>query len=194
VNGCCGGPFAQFNPSLTGAIDAKNNLTLGSTVPNGGPVFTMTGVVSEGTLTNGSFTLTGSCPAQGTITGTEYPALNGTYAGTLTSQKSGQSFAISATFDQSTALNSRGFFNVNGTANLTGYPCMTSAAVATPFDMNSGFLGNSFSVTMNAVPNGDLIVDGTLSPDGKTLALTYFFFLMGSSCNNDTGTGLLTLQ
>ncbi|MGD0683014.1 MAG: hypothetical protein ABR990_13310 [Terracidiphilus sp.] len=194
VNGCCGGPFASFNPSLTGIIDANNNLTLGSAVQNGGPVFTMTGTVSGGTLTNGSFTLTGLCPAQGTITGTEYPTLNGTYAGTLTSQTSGQNFAVSATFDQSATLNSRGFFNVDGTVNFTGYPCMTSAAVATPLDMNSGFLGNNFTVTMNAVPGGDLIVIGTLSPDGKTLTVTYFFILMGSSCNNDTGTGLLMLQ
>ena len=197
VTGCCGVAFASFNPSLTGAIDAKNNLTLGSAVPNGGPVFTMTGTVSGGTLTNGSFTLTSSCSAQnaqGTITGTMYPTLNGTYAGTLTSQTSGQSFAISATFDQSATLNSRGFFNVNGTVNFTGYPCMTSAAVATPLDMNSGFIGNNFSVTMNAVPGGDLIGFGALSPDGKTLAFQYFFILMGSSCNNDTGTGSLTLQ
>jgi hypothetical protein len=194
VSGCCGGAFASFNPSLTGTIDAKNNLTLGSAVPNGGPVFTMTGIMSGGTLTNGSFTLTGSCPAQGTITGIEYPTLNGTYAGTLTSQTSGQSYAVSAAFDQSATLNSRGFFNVDGTVNFTGYPCMTSADVATPLDMNSGFLGNNFTVTMNAVPGGDLIVIGTLSPDGKTLATTYFFILMGSSCNNDTGTGLLTLH
>ena len=197
LNGCCGGPFAGFNPSLTGTIDANNNLTLGSTIPNGGPVFTMTGTVSGGTLTNGSFTLTSSCPAQGAqgaITGNEYPTLNGTYAGTLTSQTSGQSYAVSANFDQSATLNSRGFFDVDGTANFTGYPCMTSASVATPLDMNSGFLGNSITVTMNAVPGGDLIVIGTLSPDGKTLATSYFFILMGSSCNNDTGTGLLTLQ
>jgi hypothetical protein len=197
VAGCCGGAFAGFNPALTGTIDANNNLTLGSTIPNGGPVFTMTGVVSGGTLTNGSFTLTSSCPAQGTqgtITGTEYPTLNGTYVGTLTSQTSGQSYAVSATFDQSATLNTRGFFNVSGTANFTGYPCMTSAAVATPLDMNSGFLGDSLEVTMNAVPSGTLIVSSTLSPDGKTLAVTYFFILMGSSCNNDTGTGVLTLQ
>lgn len=191
---CCGGPFAEFNCSLTGTLDAKNNLTLGSTVPNGGPVFTMTGVVSGGTLTNGSFTLTGGCPAQGTMTGTEYPTLDGTYKGTVTSTSTGQSFAVSTTLDQSTALNSRGFFNVNGTATFTSYPCMTSAAAATPLDMNSGFLGNNFAVTMNAAPGGDLIVTGTLSPDGKTLDLTYYFILIGSSCNNDTGTGSLTLQ
>jgi hypothetical protein len=190
---CCGGPFASFSSSLTGTVDAKNNLTLVSTVPNGGPVFTMTGIVNAGTLANGSFTLTGPCPAQGTITGTEYPTLNGTYTGTLTSTSTGQSFVVSTTFDQSAALNSRGFFNVNGTANFAGYPCMTSAVVATPLEMNSGFLGNNFEVTMNAAPSGDLIVSGTLSPDGKTLAVTYFFVLMGSSCNNDKGTGSLKL-
>lgn len=48
ANGCCGGPFAEFNDSLTGTLDDKGNLTLGSAVPNGGPVFTMAATVSGG--------------------------------------------------------------------------------------------------------------------------------------------------
>jgi hypothetical protein len=195
-NGCCGGPFAEFNGSLNGTIDAEGNLKLGSAVPNGGPVFTMAGTVNSGTLAKGSFNLTGSgsCAAQGTMAGTEYPALNGTYSGKLTSQTTGQSFTISATFNQTGTLNSRGFFDVNGTANLSGYPCATSASVATPLDLNSGFLGNNFAVTMNAVPGGTLILSGALSPNDTTMQTQYSFVQVGSSCNDDIGTGALTLQ
>jgi hypothetical protein len=188
-NGCCGGAFAQFNGSLSGTVDAEGNLTLGSAVPNGGPVFTMAGKVSPGTLTNGNFNLTGACAAQGTVAGTEYPALNGTYNGTLTSLVTGQSFAISATFEQSPNLTLGGDFNVTGTAHLTGYPCVTSASTG-----SGGFLGNNFEVALNAVPGGTLIVSGVLPPDGKALALSYIYVLMGSSCNNDSGLGTLTMQ
>jgi hypothetical protein len=195
VNGCCGGPFcAGFNGSLSGTIDNQGNLTLGSAVSNGGPVFSMTATASQGQLANGTFNLTGSCPAKGTIAGTEYPTLAGTYSGTLTSSNTGQSFAISETLDQSSALNPQGFFDVNATANLSGYSCVTSATEGTPLDMYSGFLGDSFMVSMNASPGGTLNLSGAISPDGKTLLATYEFAQLGSKCNIDFGTGTLTLQ
>jgi hypothetical protein len=194
-DGCCGGPFcAGFNGALSGTIDAKGNLTLSSTVPNGGPVFSMTATSSQGQLTNGAFTLTSSCPAQGTIAGTEYPTLAATYSGTLTSTNTGKSFAISETVDQSSSLNSHGFFDVSATANISGYSCVTSAAEALPLDMNSGFLGDSFSVNMNASPGGTLFLAGAISPDGKTMTATYEYALLGSACNIDIGNGTLTLQ
>jgi hypothetical protein len=194
ANGCCGGPFCEFGGALSGSIDAKGNLTLGSAVPNGGPVFSMTATATQGQLTNGAFTLTGGCPAQGTIAATQYPTLAGTYSGKLTSTNTGQSFAISETVDQSSSLNSSGYFDVSATANLNGYSCVTSATEATPIDMNSGFLGNSFSANMNAAPGGTLVLLGTISPDGKTMAASYQYALLGSTCNIDMGQGTLTLQ
>ena len=195
INGCCGGPFcAGFNGSLSGTIDENGNLKLGSAVPNGGPVFSMTATAGSGTLSNGSFTLTGSCPAQGTIAGTEYPTLAGTYSGTLTSQNTGKSFAISETVDQSSSLNSGGFFDVSATASLSGYSCVTSVAEATPLNQNSSFLGDNFIVTMNASPGGTLFLSGAISPDGKTMAATYEYALLGSACNIDLGQGTLALQ
>ncbi len=190
---CCGGPFYAFNNSLTGTLDSSGMLTLGSAVPNGGPVFTMTGTVSGATLTNGTFSLTGGCPDQGTMTGYALPVLNGTYAGTMTSQNTGQSFSLSATLQQSATLNSRGFLDVSGSATLSGYPCLTSATVATPLDLNSGFLGNQFGVTMNASSGGATLgLSGTLSQDGKTIAAAYT--AAGGGCQLDYGTGTLTLQ
>ena len=191
-NGCCGGPFAQFNNSLTGTLDDKGKLTLGSAMPNGGPTFTMTGTVSGGTMTNGTFSLTGPCPDQGTITGVALPPLDGTYAGTVTSKDTGQSYGLSTTLQQSNTPNARGFFDVTGTATFTGYPCMTSATPATPLDLNSGFLGNQFAVTMNASGGATLSISGTLSQDGKTIAASYL--VGGGTCHLDFGEGTLTLQ
>ncbi|MHB1935059.1 MAG: hypothetical protein ACYCOR_00565 [Acidobacteriaceae bacterium] len=192
ANGCCGGPFAEFNDSLTGTLDDKGDLTLGSAVPNGGPVFTMTATVSGGTMTNGTFGLTGPCPDQGTITGVALPALEGTYAGTVTSVDTGKSYSLSTTLQQSATPNARGFFDVNGTATFSGYPCLTSATVATPLEQNSGFLGNQFGVTMNGGGGATLSISGTLSPDGKTIAATYV--AAGGPCRLDLGKGTLTLQ
>jgi hypothetical protein len=195
ANGCCGGPFcAGFNGALSGTMDAKGILTLGSAVANGGPAFSMTATASQGQLTNGSYSLTGSCPSQGTITGTEYPTLAGTYSGTLTSTNTGQSFAIAETVDQSSSLNSHSYFDVSATASLNGYSCASSATEATPLDQNSGFLGDSFTVNMNASSGGTMFLGGTISPDGKTMAATYEYALLGSKCNIDLGQGTLTLQ
>ena len=194
ANGCCGGPFCEFNGLLSGTIDARGNLTLGSAVPNGGPVFTMRATAGQGQLNNGTFALTGGCPAQGTIAATQYPTLAGTYSGTLTSQNTGQAFAISETVDQSSSPNQHGYFDVSATANLSGYACVTSVTEATPLDQNSGFLGNSFSATMDAAPGGTLFLSGSIAPDGKTMAANYEYALLGSTCNVDIGSGTLTLQ
>ncbi|MHB1938849.1 MAG: hypothetical protein ACYCOR_20045 [Acidobacteriaceae bacterium] len=192
INGCCGGPFAQFNDSLTGKLDDKGNLTLGSTVPNGGPVFTMTAVVSGGTMTNGTFNLTGGCPAKGTITGVELPTLNGTYAGTVKSTDTGRSYSLSTTLQQSATINAQGSLNVTGTATFTGYPCLTSTTMAMPLSQNSGLSGDLFGVTMNGAGGATLSISGTLSQDGKTVGVTYL--AAGGSCHLDLGRGTLTLQ
>ena len=175
------------NVGLTGKVDAGGNLKLGSTGAGGGPVFNMTGTVSGSTLSNGSFTLTGHCTVQGTITGGQYPPLDGTYAGSLKSQVTGQSFTMSATLDQSSAPNSSGLLSLTGAVNVNGYPCISSAS--TPIDV--GFVGDSFGVYPSQSPA--LGWTGVLSLDGRTLAIDYGFSTSGN-CNQDYGSGTLALQ
>ena len=189
---CCGGPFAEFSNALTGTLNADGLLSLSSTVPNGGPVFTMTGTMSGTTFTGGTFNLTGNCPASGTITGFELPSLDGTYAGTVTSRDTAQSYNLSATLEQSTTVNARGFLNVSVAATVTGYPCLTSVTPALPLEQNSGLLGDQFSVTMNGAGGALLSLSGILSQDGKTIAAAYG--VSGGACKLDYGTGTLTLQ
>lgn len=192
ANGCCGGPFAEFNTALTGTADAKGNLQLTSSVPNGGPIFTMSGVIAGGSLGSGTFTLTGACAAQGTISGVHYPNLNGTWAGTLVSKNTGSSYSATATLAQSATLNSRGFFNVSATVNVSGDACLGALTEGTPLEENSGFLGNSFGVTMNGAGGAIFSLEGALAQDGKTFAASYN--AGGGSCALDYGTGTLTLQ
>ncbi len=193
ANGCCGGPFSEFDRLVTGSVDGSGNVTLRSVVPGGGPVFSMTGYTSHGSMAQGNFTLSGSCPAQGTITGTRIPALHGTYAGTLTSETTGENFNILVTLDQSKTLNPKGSFNVSGGVRLQGYSCLSSARIATPLDHNSGLLGNAFKVTMKSSAGGAMLgLTGTVAQGGQTLKTTYA--VIGGSCRNDFGRGTLTLQ
>ena len=190
ADGCCGSPIGFFSGvALSGTVDASGNLKLG-TAAAGNPVFAMTGAVSGSTLSNGSFTLGGACNTQGTITGVEYPALDGTYSGTLTSQVTGQSFTVSAILGQSSAPNSSGYLGLAGTGNVTGYSCISSAA--TP--INTSYIGNYFNASLSPSSSETLGLLATLSPDGKTLAISYGFSLSGSRCNEDYGGGTLTLQ
>ena len=190
VAGCCGGPLSGMDPSLTGTIDGNGNLKLGSASSSNSPVFTMSGMVSGATLSNGSFALTGACGTQGAITGTEYPAINGIYSGTVASQNLGQNFTVTMVLNQSNSPNSSGFLGLTGTLSVSGYSCLTSTAL----QVNTSFVGNTFGGELNITSKEGFGYAGTLSADGKTIALTYGLFGTSGSCNDDNGKGTLTLQ
>ncbi len=193
ANGCCGSPIGFFDEPLTGTVDAAGNLKLGTAVA-GDPLFAMTGTVNGQAIANGNFTLSGgSCVTQGPITGTQYLPLDGTYSGTLTSQMTGQTFAVSATLMQSSGPNSGGELTLTGMANISGYTCVASGGTAA-LSLNATYVGDFFNASLAPSAGATLFMMGVLSPTGKTLAVNYGFTRAGSSCNGDGGTGTLTLQ
>ncbi len=189
---CCGGPFADFSNALSGTLTGAGILNLTSSVPDNGPLFSMSGNMTGAEFTVGTFKLTGGCPATGAITGVEIPTLNGAYAGTLTSQTTGKSYNFSTTLAQSSALSTRGFFAVSGTGALTAYPCLSSVTVPTPAANYSGMLGDEFNLTMSGANGAQFSLGGTLSSDAETITVSYG--VIGGSCANDIGGGTLTLQ
>jgi hypothetical protein len=150
----------------------------------------MTGTASGSAISNGSFTLSGACTVQGTITGTEYAPLDGIYAGTVTSQATGESFTVTATLDQSSTPNSTGLLVLTGTASVSGYSCVPATATA----LNASFVGSEFFIELSDSSSGILGWTGSLSPDGKTLGISYGFSPASSACQEDFGTGTLTLE
>jgi hypothetical protein len=193
-DGCVGGPLGIFNDVvLTGTVDSSGNLKLG-TAAGSNPAFAMTGTVGGSTISSGSFTLecSTSAIAQGTITGVEYPALNGTYAGTLTSQATGQSFTMTMALNQGSAPNSYGVLSLTGTVNVSGYSYISATAMSFPSGFT--FVGNAFAMDVNSSSGEALYLTATLSADGKTLPVTYGTFLSGSGLTQDYGAGTLTLQ
>lgn len=188
--GCVGSPIGMFsNVALTGTVDAEGNLKL-STAANANPSATMSGTVSGSSLSNGSFAISGDCTTQGSMTGIEYPAVNGIYSGTVTSEITGQSFTVTAMLDQSSAPNSAGLLVLTGTATVSGYPCVPSSAAG----ISGTFLGSDFFLDLSNLPSGILGWNGSLSQDGKTLGISYGFSPGSSACKEDEGTGTLTLQ
>lgn len=193
-DGCVGSPIGIFNGVvLTGTVDTGGNLKLG-TAAGSSPAFAMTGTVSGAAISSGSFTLecSNSATVQGTITGVEYPVLNGTYAGTLTSQVTGQSFMLSAAFNQGNAPNSSGVLSLTGTVNVSGYSYISPATMSVPTGFT--FVGNAFSMDVNSSSGEALYLAAILSPDGKTLQVTFGTFPSGGGLTQDYGTGMLTLQ
>jgi hypothetical protein len=193
-DGCVGSPLGTFNGVvLTGTVDTSGNLKLG-TAAGSSPAFAMTGTVSGATISSGSFTLecNNSAAAQGTITGVEYPALNGTYAGTLTSQVTGQSFTMTMAPNQSSAPNSNGVLSLTGTVNVSGYSYISPTAMSFPTGFT--FVGNAFALDVYSSSGEALYLTATLSTDGKTLQVTYGTFPSGGGVTQDYGTGTLTLQ
>ena len=195
----CAWPTVTINRQLSGTIDADDNLVLTSTQSTN-MVFTLTAKNTGKSLENGTYTLSngGAIVDQGTVTGSWFPPLNGTYSGTVISSISGQSIGVTTTLNESTNLNSRGYLDVTGSANITGESCF-NAATMTGLADSSGMVGNSFVVTLVATNNPSIFIDefGTLSQDGKTIQFTYFVINPngGRTCdNNDLTTGTLTLQ
>jgi len=192
ANGCCGTPIGVFDEALTGTVDADGNVDLVNAA-NAKASFALTGTVTGSAMTNGKFALSGACTAAGTATGTEYQPLDGTYSGTLMSQVTGQSFMVSAALDQSGAPNSSGYIGLTGMVDATGYSCVSSGG-ATSISLNTTYLGNNLNASLIPSSNEMLSLLGTLSPDGTTLGVSYSSNDGTGSCNDDYGTGTLTLQ
>ncbi len=188
---CCGGPFANIHSPLSGAIDTQGNLKLQS-APSAPTVFSLTGQVIFGSLGNGTYTISGACTGQGSISGSHIPALTGTWAGVLKSSSKNNSFRVSLTLRQTTAPDASGFLHFSGSAVFTGSPCFTTAAIPVPTETNSHFLGNLFSAGLTAPDGSSISIAGNLSSSGTSLTVSYA--VSGGGCNQDLGAGTLTIQ
>ena len=191
VGPACGYPYAYLSANLIGTVAADGSVVLTSTTSGTNPaVLSITAAAANSTTLDGSFTIT--LPAvtdQGPITATMIAPLNGTYAGTLVSSVTGNSVGITTTLSQ-TGPGVSGFLGFNGSASLTGLPCIGSVTVP-----ESGtFLGNQLMIDLLPanVPGSAIYLAGTISQDAKTIAVNYQS--VSSSCSEDLGSGTLTRQ
>ncbi len=140
----------------------------------------------------GTYDIKGGCAdgEQGTLTGTLYAPLTGTYSGMISG--TGSSKAIQLTLAQDDQGTGDGHFYVTGTAAFTGFPCFSTGTIS---GENSFVTGSSASLTVvtNEVSGSQLTLHGTFDPAADTLTVASMD-VTGGNCAALTGGAVLTLK
>ena len=146
---------------------------------------------TSGTLT-GTYTVAGGCAngAAGTITGTKYAALSGTYAGSVDGATPAKTLSLK--LSQFTQGTGDGIFLISGSATLGGFACFTGASLAST---DGAVTGSSavLNFTANDGIKTPIQLAGTFDPLAKTLTLSSINVPSGS-CSGSYGTATLTAQ
>lgn len=138
-----------------------------------------------GTGVTGTYSVGNGCADgyAGTIAGTRYAALAGTYSGaaTLATQQ------IAVTLQQATLGNADGTTSVPGTAAFTGISCFSKGTVT------GSVLGKQIHLTIatNETGGSQLVVAGTFDPAASALQASSLQ-VMGGSCAGSLGTATLS--
>lgn len=152
----------------------------------------LTGTISQsGSSIAGNYTVTNGCAdgAKGTLVGSRFAALTGTYAGAVSG---GTARTLSLAVTQSTAPAGDGTFLLSGTATAAGFSCFTTATSATPVGGNVS--GPTVAATFNTdeAAGSQLIVSGNFDLAAKTIS-NATYTVQGGACSGQTGTGTLAL-
>ncbi len=125
----------------------------------------------------GSYTVAGGCAdkATGTIVGTKYAALAGTFR-----TDASASPAMHITLNQMSQGTGQGSFQVSGSMSFTGAGCLTSGTI----DKISSFLSGSslhLVAATDSASGAALTLDGTIDTGATTLTVNSIH-LAGSNC------------
>jgi hypothetical protein len=147
---------------------------------------TVTGTISNGTLSGGTYAIAGGCAGgeKGTASGYVVPPFTNTYTGTFALATGGTAAATVTTVQ--TGPTADGIYQVTGSATFNGSPCLTSGTISFS-EISGGYFGVTITSTNGAALNfvGD-ITDST----GKTIQGEYEF--TAGSCAGASGSGTLT--
>ena len=140
----------------------------------------------------GTYSVGGGCAsgAAGTIAGTEYAALTGTYAGTIDGTSPAKTISIKLTqYQQGTG---NGDFFVSGPGTFNGFTCFTTGNLVST---NGSVLGSAanFAFDTNDGSGAQLVLAGSFDPTATTLTLSSINVASGS-CSGSYGTATLTRQ
>lgn len=137
----------------------------------------------------GTYTISGGCAkgATGTLSGTRYAQLVGTYAGSIAGTTPAQTMTLTlAQFVQGTG---QGDFLISGNAVFTGSACFTKGTMA---GTAGSVLGSGVSLTFNTddASGAQVIVNGTFDPGATTITATSVQVTGGSCATTYTGATL----
>jgi len=134
----------------------------------------------------GTYSVRGGCASgtAGTVTGTRYDALTGSYRGALAG---GQTFVIATTQDP--YPDGTGYFSLSGSATVIGTGCLTGATL----DADSSYvIGSSVSMTLVSASGLRLTLVGSFTPDASSITVTSV--QIAGACADSFGAGMLLRQ
>ena len=144
---------------------------------------------STNTQLTGTYNVGGGCAngVTGTITGTRYLPLNGTYTGT--SMGGSPNTVTSLSLTQTPAANGDGSFAITGNALFQGPSCFTKGSIT-----SGEALGNTLHLflTTNEVTPSQVTIDGSFNTNATSVTLSSIK-VTGGSCAGSLGSGTLTV-
>lgn len=182
---------AIYDFPVTGTVSSAGAVSLTSSVVQN-MTLQLTGTWSNGTITSGTYAVTGGCGTgdHGAITGFPVPSLSGTYAGTFTSTPSGVQVKTTITLSQSTTPGADGEYGLTGTATFTSACFSTGTIAADPYSYAMG----GFAQTEITTGNGLVIFDGVITDSSAKTITGRYSVTGGIGCDGDYGIGTATRQ
>jgi hypothetical protein len=176
--------LVPFNGTLS-----TTSLNLYSFAVNGQYVNITATSNTAGTSITGNYTVSDGCANgyTGSLIGTRYSPLTGTYAGQFIGAPTTSS--MSAPLTQSSNANGDGSFPVTGTATFTGISCFTSGTLASGAGK---VIGNNtkLAFTTNETSSSTVTLIGTFDAAADTITATSIQ-VAGGSCSGSLGTASL---
>lgn len=140
----------------------------------------------------GTYSISGGCAngASGTIDGTQYANMNGTYAGSIDS--SNPPVTLSLNLSQYVQGSGNGSFLVSGNGAFTGIACFSTANLQS---QNGAVVGKNVSLLFdtNDPKGAQLQLSGSIDSAADTLTLSEIQ-VIGGSCPGSLGTATLTAK
>lgn len=189
--------YSCYNPiqtafALSGSLTTNDNVNLTASAPDGGKISISGTTTTDGSSITGSYSISGGCADgdKGSVQATRIPPITGTYTGAFTSSNDGSQFQVSANLSQGTGSGKQfgevltGSTEISGNAQITGSPCFTTATT------DEGMVLGPFFYAEFTGPNGNIVVLGSVSNDGRQIKAAYF--VDGGNCAGDQGEGILS--
>lgn len=143
-----------------------------------------------GTSLTGTYSVAGGCAdgASGTLSGTFYNLLNGTYKGTLASDSTKSLTLSTGQYAQGTG---NGTFLVTGSATITGFSCFTTGTISA--GSTNYVSGNSvvLSFPTNESSGSQLVLNGTFDVAASVITISSVQ-VTGGNCSGSYGNVMLS--
>jgi hypothetical protein len=163
------------NISTAGAITLISSAISGQTIE-------VSGSITSGILTSGSYTITGGCADgdNGTVTGFSTPSYSHTYTGGFVNAAPPET-AVKIVAEQY-GPDSDGLYHVSGTATFIDSPCFAGGTIS-----NSAMAGSYLAVQITTT-NGNIVFAGYLS-DSTGREIIGAYQVISGRCMGSSGFG-----